>query len=164
MLSLRTLEGRSMYVHEHSFLGWHTTLLCVTTGVIDSFSLSCSFIGMSQPDSSTLLRIVSGFRYRLRRCAVATRQLANIWRAARLKLSGKCALEMMQILVDPFSALTTGAKERSKIRSPEILAQTIHSSIKDRILEAQSEAFKGANTPTKMLKELDKQFKRKEDG
>ncbi|GKA24108.1 putative reverse transcriptase domain-containing protein [Tanacetum coccineum] len=33
-----------------------------------------------------------------------------------------------------------------------------------RILEAQSEASKGVNTPTKMLKGLDKQFKRKEDG
>ncbi|GJT62910.1 hypothetical protein Tco_1006443 [Tanacetum coccineum] len=41
---------------------------------------------------------------------------------------------------------------------------TIHSSIKARILEAQSEASKGANTPAEMLKELDKQFERKEDG
>ncbi|GKA09481.1 putative reverse transcriptase domain-containing protein [Tanacetum coccineum] len=32
-----------------------------------------------------------------------------------------------------------------------------------RILEDQSEASKGANTPAKMLKGLDKQFKRKED-
>ncbi|GKB75694.1 putative reverse transcriptase domain-containing protein, partial [Tanacetum coccineum] len=33
-----------------------------------------------------------------------------------------------------------------------------------KILEAQSKASKGANTPAKMLKGLDKQFKRKEDG
>ncbi|GJY77903.1 putative reverse transcriptase domain-containing protein [Tanacetum coccineum] len=41
---------------------------------------------------------------------------------------------------------------------------SIYSSIKARILEAQSEASKGANTPTEMLKGLDKQFQRKEDG
>ncbi|GKC84006.1 putative reverse transcriptase domain-containing protein [Tanacetum coccineum] len=33
-----------------------------------------------------------------------------------------------------------------------------------RILEAQSEASKGANTSTEMLKGLDTQFERKEDG
>ncbi|GKD86844.1 putative reverse transcriptase domain-containing protein [Tanacetum coccineum] len=44
------------------------------------------------------------------------------------------------------------------------MSMTIHSSIKARILEAQSEASKGANTPIEMLKGLDKQFKRKEDG
>ncbi|GJR22501.1 putative reverse transcriptase domain-containing protein [Tanacetum coccineum] len=33
-----------------------------------------------------------------------------------------------------------------------------------RILEAQREASKGTNTPTEMLKGLDKQFERKEDG
>ncbi|GKE07122.1 hypothetical protein Tco_1399140, partial [Tanacetum coccineum] len=41
---------------------------------------------------------------------------------------------------------------------------TIHSSIKARILEAQSEASKGTNTPAEMLKGLNKQFERKEDG
>ncbi|GJU86444.1 putative reverse transcriptase domain-containing protein [Tanacetum coccineum] len=35
---------------------------------------------------------------------------------------------------------------------------------KARILEAQSEASKGVNTPAKMLKGLDRQFERKEDG
>ncbi|GKD69251.1 putative reverse transcriptase domain-containing protein [Tanacetum coccineum] len=35
---------------------------------------------------------------------------------------------------------------------------------KARILEAQSKASKGLNTPVEMLKGLDKQFKRKEDG
>nr|GFA51374.1 putative reverse transcriptase domain-containing protein [Tanacetum cinerariifolium] len=39
-----------------------------------------------------------------------------------------------------------------------------HSSIKARILEAQSEASKDVNAPEKMLKGLDKQLKRKEDG
>nr|GFA52337.1 putative reverse transcriptase domain-containing protein [Tanacetum cinerariifolium] len=41
---------------------------------------------------------------------------------------------------------------------------TIHSSIKAKILEAQSEASKNTSTPTEMLKGLDKQLERKEDG
>nr|GEX12980.1 putative reverse transcriptase domain-containing protein [Tanacetum cinerariifolium] len=41
---------------------------------------------------------------------------------------------------------------------------TIHSSIKAEILEAQSEASKNTRTPTEMLKGLDKQLERKEDG
>ncbi|GJS50831.1 putative reverse transcriptase domain-containing protein [Tanacetum coccineum] len=44
------------------------------------------------------------------------------------------------------------------------MSMTIHSSIKARILEAQNEASKGVNTPAKMLKGLDRQFERKEDG
>nr|GEX20191.1 reverse transcriptase domain-containing protein [Tanacetum cinerariifolium] len=40
----------------------------------------------------------------------------------------------------------------------------INSSIKAKILEAQSEACKDVNTPTKMLKGLDKHLERKEDG
>ncbi|GJV15656.1 putative reverse transcriptase domain-containing protein [Tanacetum coccineum] len=44
------------------------------------------------------------------------------------------------------------------------MSMTIHSSIKARILEAHSEASKGANTLAEMLKVLDKQFERKEDG
>ncbi|GJW83312.1 putative reverse transcriptase domain-containing protein [Tanacetum coccineum] len=44
------------------------------------------------------------------------------------------------------------------------MSMTIHSSLKARILEAQSEASKGANTPAEMLKGLNKQFERKEDG
>ncbi|GJT34545.1 putative reverse transcriptase domain-containing protein [Tanacetum coccineum] len=55
-------------------------------------------------------------------------------------------------------------KERMKPRRARAMSMTIHSSIKARILEAQSEAFKGANTPAEMLKGLDKQFERKEDG
>nr|GFD34195.1 putative reverse transcriptase domain-containing protein [Tanacetum cinerariifolium] len=35
--------------------------------------------------------------------------------------------------------------------------------IKAKILEAQSEAFKNASTPTEMLKGLDNQLERKED-
>ncbi|GJU33561.1 hypothetical protein Tco_1181915 [Tanacetum coccineum] len=48
-----------------------------------------------------------------------------------------------------------------KSRRARAMNMTIHSSIKARILEAQSEASKGANTPAEMLKELDKQFERK---
>ncbi|GJT18997.1 putative reverse transcriptase domain-containing protein [Tanacetum coccineum] len=44
------------------------------------------------------------------------------------------------------------------------MIMTIHSSLKARILVAQSEASKGANSSAEMLKGLDKQFKRKEDG
>ncbi|GJV58894.1 putative reverse transcriptase domain-containing protein [Tanacetum coccineum] len=55
-------------------------------------------------------------------------------------------------------------KERMKPRRARAMSMTIHSSLKARILEAQSEASKGANTPAEMLKGLDKQFKRKKDG
>ncbi|GKC41811.1 putative reverse transcriptase domain-containing protein [Tanacetum coccineum] len=55
-------------------------------------------------------------------------------------------------------------KEWMKPRRARAMSMTIHSSIKARILEAQSEASKGVNTPAEMLKGLDKQFERKEDG
>nr|GEV35446.1 hypothetical protein [Tanacetum cinerariifolium] len=55
-------------------------------------------------------------------------------------------------------------KERVKPRRARSMSMIIHSSIKARILETQSEASKVVNTPTKMLKGLDKQFERKEDG
>ncbi|GJX04983.1 hypothetical protein Tco_0190899 [Tanacetum coccineum] len=63
------------------------------------------------------------------------------------------------IVVDALSR-----KERMKPRRAQDMSMIIHSSIKARILEAQSEASKGANTPAEMLKGLDKQFERKEDG
>ncbi|GJR79355.1 putative reverse transcriptase domain-containing protein [Tanacetum coccineum] len=44
------------------------------------------------------------------------------------------------------------------------MSMTIHSSIKARILEAQSEASKDFRTPTEMLRGLEKQFEKKEDG
>ncbi|GKE39795.1 hypothetical protein Tco_1463200 [Tanacetum coccineum] len=55
-------------------------------------------------------------------------------------------------------------KEWMKLRRARAMSMTIHSSIKARILEAQSEASKGINTPADMLKGLDNQFERKEDG
>ncbi|GJT13054.1 hypothetical protein Tco_0860096 [Tanacetum coccineum] len=55
-------------------------------------------------------------------------------------------------------------KERLKPRRARAMSMTIHSSIKARILEAQSEASKGVNTPAETLKGLDKQLERKEDG
>ncbi|GJT25463.1 putative reverse transcriptase domain-containing protein [Tanacetum coccineum] len=55
-------------------------------------------------------------------------------------------------------------KERLKPRRDRAMSMTIHSSIKARILEAQSEASKDVNALAKMLKGLDKQLKRKEDG
>nr|GFC95506.1 putative reverse transcriptase domain-containing protein [Tanacetum cinerariifolium] len=54
-------------------------------------------------------------------------------------------------------------KEWVKPRRARAMSMKIHSSIKARILEAQSEASKGVNTLVEMLKGLDKQFKRKED-
>nr|GEY38912.1 putative reverse transcriptase domain-containing protein [Tanacetum cinerariifolium] len=44
------------------------------------------------------------------------------------------------------------------------MSMTIHSSINARILEAQSKASKGINTPAEILKGLDKQVERKENG
>ncbi|GJX45970.1 putative reverse transcriptase domain-containing protein [Tanacetum coccineum] len=55
-------------------------------------------------------------------------------------------------------------KERMKPRRARAISMTIHSRIKVRILEAQSEASKGTNTPAEMVKGFDEQFKRKEDG
>ncbi|GJT03593.1 putative reverse transcriptase domain-containing protein [Tanacetum coccineum] len=55
-------------------------------------------------------------------------------------------------------------KERMKPRRAQAMSMTIHSSLKARILAAQSEASKGANSSAEMLKGLDKQFERKEDG
>nr|GEY65227.1 hypothetical protein [Tanacetum cinerariifolium] len=55
-------------------------------------------------------------------------------------------------------------KEREKPRRVRPMSMTIHSSIKGKILEAQSEASKNTSTPTEMLKGLDKQLERKEDG
>ncbi|GJS91911.1 putative reverse transcriptase domain-containing protein [Tanacetum coccineum] len=54
-------------------------------------------------------------------------------------------------------------KERMKPRRARAMSMTIHSSLKARILGAQSEASKGANTSAEMLKGLDKQFERKKD-
>ncbi|GJS47582.1 putative nucleotidyltransferase, ribonuclease H [Tanacetum coccineum] len=52
-------------------------------------------------------------------------------------------------------------KERLKPRRARAMSMKIHSSIKARILEAQSEASKGVNTPAETLKGLDKQLERK---
>nr|GEV69425.1 putative reverse transcriptase domain-containing protein [Tanacetum cinerariifolium] len=55
-------------------------------------------------------------------------------------------------------------KERAKPRRVRAMSMKIHFSIKVKILEAQSEASKNTSTLTEMLKGLDKQLKRKEDG
>nr|GEY63049.1 hypothetical protein [Tanacetum cinerariifolium] len=44
-------------------------------------------------------------------------------------------------------------KERAKPRRVRAMSMTIHSSIKAKILEAQSKTFKNANTPMEMLKD-----------
>nr|GEY46989.1 putative reverse transcriptase domain-containing protein [Tanacetum cinerariifolium] len=59
---------------------------------------------------------------------------------------------------------TLSRKERAKPRRVRVMSMTIHSSIKAKILEAQSEASKNTSTPTEMLKGLDKQLERKENG
>nr|GFA62218.1 putative reverse transcriptase domain-containing protein [Tanacetum cinerariifolium] len=61
-------------------------------------------------------------------------------------------------------ANTLSMKERLKTRRARAMSMTIHSSIKAKILEAQSEASKGINTLVEMLERLDKQLERKEDG
>nr|GEW31663.1 retrotransposable element Tf2 [Tanacetum cinerariifolium] len=63
------------------------------------------------------------------------------------------------VVADVFSR-----KERAKPRRVRAMSMTIHFSVKAKILEAQSEASKNTNTPTEMLKGLDKQLERKEDG
>ncbi|GKA87633.1 putative reverse transcriptase domain-containing protein [Tanacetum coccineum] len=55
-------------------------------------------------------------------------------------------------------------KERVKLRQARAMSMTIHTRNKVRILEAHSEASKGVHTLAEMLKGLDKQFERKEDG
>ncbi|GKA40666.1 putative reverse transcriptase domain-containing protein [Tanacetum coccineum] len=55
-------------------------------------------------------------------------------------------------------------KEWMKPRRVRALSMTIHSSIKARIVEAQNTASKDVNTPAEMLRGLNKQFERKEDG
>ncbi|GJZ45886.1 putative reverse transcriptase domain-containing protein [Tanacetum coccineum] len=60
--------------------------------------------------------------------------------------------------------LELGAVERMKPRQARAMSMMIHSSLKARILVAQSEASKDANNSAEILKGLDKQFERKEDG
>nr|GEX81571.1 putative reverse transcriptase domain-containing protein [Tanacetum cinerariifolium] len=55
-------------------------------------------------------------------------------------------------------------KELMKPRRGRSMSMKIHSSIKVTILEAQSKASKDVNTAAEMLKGLDKQSERKEDG
>nr|GEZ12557.1 hypothetical protein [Tanacetum cinerariifolium] len=55
-------------------------------------------------------------------------------------------------------------KKRMKPRRVRAMSMIIHSIIKAKILEAQREASKNACTPTEMLKGLDKQLEKKEDG
>ncbi|GJT03498.1 hypothetical protein Tco_0824667 [Tanacetum coccineum] len=58
-------------------------------------------------------------------------------------------------------ALST--KEWMKLRRARAMSMTIHSSIKARILEAQSEASKVINTLAERLRGFEKQLERKED-
>ncbi|GJX47292.1 putative reverse transcriptase domain-containing protein [Tanacetum coccineum] len=55
-------------------------------------------------------------------------------------------------------------KEWMKPRRVRALSMTIHSSIKARILEAQSEASNYVNTLAEVLRGLEKQFEKKKDG
>ncbi|GJV09887.1 putative reverse transcriptase domain-containing protein [Tanacetum coccineum] len=55
-------------------------------------------------------------------------------------------------------------KERVKLRRVRAMSMTIQTSVKDRILAAQGEASKVENTPTEMLRGLDQQIEKNEDG
>ncbi|GKA56815.1 hypothetical protein Tco_0755887, partial [Tanacetum coccineum] len=55
-------------------------------------------------------------------------------------------------------------KERMKLRRARAMSMIIHTSNKARMQEAQSEASKGIHTLVEMLKGLDKQSEKKEDG
>nr|GEW89545.1 hypothetical protein [Tanacetum cinerariifolium] len=63
------------------------------------------------------------------------------------------------VVADAFSRI-----ERAKPRRVRAMSMIIHSIIKDKILEAQSEASKNTSTLMEMLKGLDKQLARKKDG
>ncbi|GKD91221.1 hypothetical protein Tco_1366728, partial [Tanacetum coccineum] len=56
------------------------------------------------------------------------------------------------------------SKEWMKPRRTRAMSMKIHSNIKDKILEAQSKASKNINTSTELLRVLDKQSERKDDG
>nr|GEU64275.1 reverse transcriptase domain-containing protein [Tanacetum cinerariifolium] len=64
----------------------------------------------------------------------------------------------VNVVVDALSR-----KERLKPRRARAMRMKIHSRIKARILEAQSEASKDVNTPAELLKGLYKKIERKED-
>ncbi|GKA25226.1 putative reverse transcriptase domain-containing protein [Tanacetum coccineum] len=55
-------------------------------------------------------------------------------------------------------------KERFKPRRVQAMNMTIQSSIKDRILAAEKEAFEVVNAPAEMLRGLDDQMERRSDG
>ncbi|GJZ70224.1 putative reverse transcriptase domain-containing protein, partial [Tanacetum coccineum] len=55
-------------------------------------------------------------------------------------------------------------KERVKPRRVRAISMTIQSSVKDKILTAQSETSKAKNASAKMLRGLDQQIEKKEDG
>nr|GEV58379.1 putative reverse transcriptase domain-containing protein [Tanacetum cinerariifolium] len=55
-------------------------------------------------------------------------------------------------------------KERVKPRRVRALSMTIQSSVKEKILAAQSEAFKLENTPVEILRDLNQQMEKKDAG
>ncbi|GJQ89351.1 retrotransposon protein, putative, ty3-gypsy subclass [Tanacetum coccineum] len=55
-------------------------------------------------------------------------------------------------------------KERVKPRRVRAMSMTIQSSIKERLLVAKNEATKEENAPAEMLRDLDQQMEKKEDG
>ncbi|GJY30844.1 retrovirus-related pol polyprotein from transposon TNT 1-94 [Tanacetum coccineum] len=71
-----------------------------------------------------------------------------------LGLAGKA-----NVVVDALSR-----KERVKPRRVRAMSMTIQSSVKDKILVAQHEASKIENTPVEMLRGMDQQMEKKEDG
>ncbi|GKD43387.1 putative reverse transcriptase domain-containing protein [Tanacetum coccineum] len=71
-----------------------------------------------------------------------------------LRLAGKA-----NVVADALSR-----KERVKPRRIRAMAMTIHSGVKRMILAAQSKAFKQENTTAEILRDLDQQMEKNEDG
>ncbi|GJW93618.1 putative reverse transcriptase domain-containing protein [Tanacetum coccineum] len=71
----------------------------------------------------------------------------------------RCHLGKANVVADALSR-----KERFKLRRVRAMSMTIQSSIKDKILAAQNEAFEAINAPAILLRGLDDQMECRSDG
>ncbi|GJQ96937.1 putative reverse transcriptase domain-containing protein [Tanacetum coccineum] len=70
----------------------------------------------------------------------------------------------LELGVENVVADALSKKERVKPRQVRAMSMTIQSGVKDKILAAQSEASKVENAPAEMLRVLDQQMEKNEDG